>query len=360
MNPKLGIVVPVYKVDLKYLDECAHSLINQTYNNIEIIFVDDCSPDNCGEQCDRYAKSDKRVKVAHHEKNKGLPSARNTGVENLSSDVEYVTFVDADDWLDLDSCEKLASRIDHWQEDGLSPDIVLFSGYRNYADKEIKSNYHYDDATWFDTYEKIEAMQIKTLERLKKDYPAGTLNLDGACWRLISVPFIKKHDLKFIDVPYREDGLYFLYSTELADKIVYIQETFYHYRSTGGSMATGYRPKADEEHRMYLEEVWKYAAKYKKTPRFYISLYYVAFLSMQICITQKFFNKNNKDSLLKKQKECNEYFNKKPYCDVFKNIRIKELSFNHRIKAIGIKYHLYNVMNWLKEIYLHIGKKTNY
>lgn len=360
MNPKIGIVVPVYKVDLRFFDECIRSLIKQTYNNIEVVLVDDCSPDKCGEQCEKYAKEDKRIKVAHHEENRGLPSARNTGVENLSSDVDYVTFVDADDWLDLDSCEKLASRIENWKDKGLSPDIVLFSGYRNYADKEVKSNYHYDDETWFDTYDKIEAMQVKTLERLKKDYPAGTLNLDSACWRLVSVPFIKKHDLKFIDVPYREDGLYFLYSTELADKIVYIQETFYHYRSTGGSMATGYRPNADIEHRLYLDEVWEFAAKYNKSKRFIRSLYYVAFLSMQICITQKFFNPENKYSLIKKQKECNKYFEEEPYCDVFKNISISDLSKNHMIKALGIKYHFYGIVNGIKSIYLHINKQTNY
>lgn len=360
ITPKIGIVVPVYKVNSVFLDECALSLINQTYKNIEIVFVDDCSPDECGKQCDNYAQKDSRIKVVHHDVNKGLPSARNTGVESLSTDVDWVTFVDADDWLDIDSCDILKERIIKWQKEKKTPDIILFSGYRNYADKEIKSNYHYDDETWFDTYGKIEDLQVKTMERIKKDYPAGTLNLDSACWRLISMQFIRKHRLHFIDIPYREDGLYFLYSTEYAESIVYICETFYHYRSTSGSMVTGYRPNADKEHRLYLDEVWKFAEYYKKSEKFCKSLYYVAFLSMQICISQKFFNSQNHDPFINRQRECNLYFKQKPYCFVFSNIEINSLSTNHMIKAIGIKYHLYGIVNKLKTLYMQINNKDNY
>lgn len=99
----ISVIVPVYKVE-PYLDECVQSLVNQTYRNLEIILVDDGSPDNCPAMCDNWAKKDKRIKVIHKE-NGGLSSARNAGLDSASGD--YVGFVDSDDFIESDMYEKL-------------------------------------------------------------------------------------------------------------------------------------------------------------------------------------------------------------------------------------------------------------
>lgn len=91
----VSVIVPVYKVE-EYLKECVDSIINQTYKNIEIILIDDGSPDNCGKICDEYVKKDSRIKVIHKE-NGGLSSARNAGLDVAKG--EYIAFVDSDDWL---------------------------------------------------------------------------------------------------------------------------------------------------------------------------------------------------------------------------------------------------------------------
>ena len=96
--PKVSIIVPVYKVE-KYLRKCIDSIINQTLKDIEIILVDDGSPDNCGKICDEYAAKDTRIKVIHKE-NGGLSSARNAGMEVAEG--EYIGFVDSDDWIESD------------------------------------------------------------------------------------------------------------------------------------------------------------------------------------------------------------------------------------------------------------------
>lgn len=93
---KVSIIVPVYKVE-KYLKKCVDSIINQTLKNIEIILVDDGSPDSCGLICDDYAKSDSRIKVIH-KPNGGLSDARNAGLEVAQG--EYISFVDSDDYID--------------------------------------------------------------------------------------------------------------------------------------------------------------------------------------------------------------------------------------------------------------------
>lgn len=98
MKPLISIIVPVYKVEA-YLQKCLDSIVNQTYQNLEIILVDDGSPDNCGVICDEYAGKDGRIKVIHKE-NGGLSSARNAALKIAAGD--YIGFVDSDDWVEPD------------------------------------------------------------------------------------------------------------------------------------------------------------------------------------------------------------------------------------------------------------------
>lgn len=103
MEPKISVIVPVYKVE-KYLEKCVKSLVNQSYKNLEIILVDDGSPDNCPALCDSYAKQDNRIKVIHQE-NMGLSAARNAGIDIASG--EYIGFVDSDDYIHKNMYEVL-------------------------------------------------------------------------------------------------------------------------------------------------------------------------------------------------------------------------------------------------------------
>ena len=97
-TPLISVIVPVYKVE-PYLRKCVDSIINQTYKNLEIILVDDGSPDNCGVICDEYAAQDSRIRVIHKE-NGGVSSARNAGLDICTGD--YIGFVDSDDWIESD------------------------------------------------------------------------------------------------------------------------------------------------------------------------------------------------------------------------------------------------------------------
>lgn len=107
MNPVISIIVPVYKVE-KYLRRCIESILRQTFEEFELILVDDGSPDNCGDICDEYAVKDKRVKVIH-KKNGGLSSARNAGIDIAKG--EYIGFIDSDDWVDAQMYEYLYTNI---------------------------------------------------------------------------------------------------------------------------------------------------------------------------------------------------------------------------------------------------------
>lgn len=103
----LSVIVPCYNVE-KYLDKCISSIVGQTYANLEILLIDDGSSDNSGMLCDEWQKRDERIRVIHKQ-NEGLPYARKTGIDNATA--EYVTFVDADDWIDVNMYADMMSAL---------------------------------------------------------------------------------------------------------------------------------------------------------------------------------------------------------------------------------------------------------
>lgn len=127
-NPLISVIVPVYNVE-KYLDRCVRSIMHQTYSNLEIILVDDESPDNCPAMCDNYAKEDSRIRVIH-KKNGGLSDARNAGIEAANG--EYIGFIDSDDYIDSDMYEFLYGIA---QKE--NADVAMCELYHCYAGKEI-------------------------------------------------------------------------------------------------------------------------------------------------------------------------------------------------------------------------------
>jgi glycosyltransferase involved in cell wall biosynthesis len=106
-HPLISVIVPVYNVE-PYLDRCIQSLVSQTYRNLEIILVDDGSPDKCPQMCDVWAAKDSRIRVIHQE-NRGSSEARNSGLDVASG--EFIGFVDSDDWVDYDMYASLYDDI---------------------------------------------------------------------------------------------------------------------------------------------------------------------------------------------------------------------------------------------------------
>ncbi len=145
MGSLISVVVPVYNVK-QYLDDCMHSIVNQTYKNIEIILVDDGSTDGSGELCEEWKAKDSRIRVIHQE-NGGLSAARNTGIEAASG--EYIAFIDSDDLFETDAIMNLYNCAS-----SLSADLVVGQGLRvdeegnqitegKYADKYVPTGEEY-------------------------------------------------------------------------------------------------------------------------------------------------------------------------------------------------------------------------
>ena len=110
---KISVIVPIYNAD-KYLQICLDSIISQTYNNLQIILIDDGSTDESPKICDIYAERDSRFKVIHQE-NHGAVYARNIGIDNAEG--KYITFVDADDWIEFNMIEQLYESLKKYDVD---------------------------------------------------------------------------------------------------------------------------------------------------------------------------------------------------------------------------------------------------
>lgn len=137
-QPLVSVIVPVYKVEA-YLDDCVKSIVEQTYNNLEIILVDDGSPDNCPKMCDEWAKRDTRIKVIHKQ-NGGLSDARNAGLDIATGD--YITFVDSDDLVDVCMIDIMARKAEENHVDIVECNFIKFS---DESPKHKGNESHQDD-----------------------------------------------------------------------------------------------------------------------------------------------------------------------------------------------------------------------
>lgn len=150
--PKISIIIPVYNSEI-YIERCLESLINQTFENIEIITVDDGSTDKSYSILKKYAQKDSRIKIIQQE-NAKQGAARNNGLRNACG--EYITFVDIDDWISPDYCEKMLSSIEE-----TNADFVVASAYRTKSNgKKRKYTYYNEHKIYTDQNDIIKAVKI--------------------------------------------------------------------------------------------------------------------------------------------------------------------------------------------------------
>lgn len=214
---KISVIVPVYKVE-KYLKRCVESIVQQTYQNIEIILVDDGSPDRCPEMCDEYARRDARIKVIH-KSNGGLSDARNVGLRIATG--EFILYVDSDDYIELDACERLLK--------GMKKGVDLVVG----VCREVnKSKITYQKHTNLKN-EKIYSAKEYVIQSIKKNewYAPACLNLYRRC-------FLLDHNL-YYKVGYCFEDMEMLPRLFLANPTVcYIDYAFYNYMIRENSIMT--------------------------------------------------------------------------------------------------------------------------
>lgn len=205
-NALVSIIVPVYKAE-KYIHQCIDSLLAQTYKNIEVILVDDGSPDHCGKICDEYAAKDCRVKVIHQQ-NGGVSVARQTGIDHATG--EYSIHADPDDWVEQNMIEELVAK-----------------AVANNADMVI-----------CDFYRESKSDRIHVCQNPGNDLSASAVlrkilsqQLHGSCWnKLVNRSRIEGIGFTPEDLCILEDELYNIRILARKIKVSYLPKALYHYR----------------------------------------------------------------------------------------------------------------------------------
>lgn len=206
MNDLISVIIPVYKVE-KYLNRCLNSITNQIYSNLEIILVDDGSPDKCPQICDGWAKKDKRVIVLHKE-NSGQAAARNMGV-NIAKG-EYICFVDSDDWVSYEYISKLYELINLYNADVAYCDLIRIKKEK----KIINKTSHY------------KILNNEELMRLFFRIDGGK-SLYSVCRGIYKKNIIA--NISFLEGSIAEDVLFTFDMYSKCKKAVFTDETLYFY-----------------------------------------------------------------------------------------------------------------------------------
>lgn len=227
MTEKITVIVPVYNVE-NYLEKCLDSLINQTYKNLEIIVINDGSTDNSGEICQEYAQKDNRI-VYIEKENGGLSEARNVGLDKMTG--SYVTFIDSDDWAELDYVEILYKKIIEYQAD------ISVGNYYSYNEDEETYYFHiYGDSYYEKVYD-----NISIFENLYESQEMKSFALISAWGKLYKAKLFDY--LRFEKGKLGEDG-YFNQKMYLSvNKVVYLNKGLYAYRQRSGSITNTWTEK---------------------------------------------------------------------------------------------------------------------
>ena len=228
MEDLISVIVPIYKVEA-YLDQCVASIAAQTHRNLEIILVDDGSPDNCGAMCDAWAEKDRRIRVIHKE-NGGLSDARNAGIEAAAGD--YIAFVDSDDWIEPEMYEKMLAALKRENAD------LCACGIRScFPDRDVR----------WGCMEYAAGGPEEFLALLYRDaaFPAAAWNklCRRELWRALRFPVGK----------ICEDAFTTYLLVHQARRTVQIPEALYCYRIRQNSIMTS----AFSAKRMHEEEAWR-------------------------------------------------------------------------------------------------------
>ncbi len=211
-NDLISIIIPVYKVE-EYLEKCIESVLKQTYTNLQIILVDDGSPDNCGKICDEYAKKDPRIEVIH-KVNGGLSDARNVGIAKAKG--KYIGFVDSDDYIKEDMYEILINLIKEYDAD-----VSICNLYDVIDGKEYIRN----NENGIQEYSRLEILKEVLLDKNIQSYAWNKL-YKKELFDEIKYPIGKK---------YEDIGTTF-YVFEKCNKIVVTSKPEYYYLKRSDSL----------------------------------------------------------------------------------------------------------------------------
>lgn len=346
MEPLLSIIIPVYKVE-KYLPQCLESIVRQVEEEkgeVEVLVIDDGSPDASGKLADACAKRHSFVRVIHR-KNGGVAAARNTGLDQARGGWLY--FVDSDDWIARGAVRTLL------QKTGENPDadVILLDAWKNTGDREEAWEHFEQEFFWKDK------AKIRSLQRGALYFPSTGYRTKvplAAPWdKVYRRDFLHQWGLRFRpELKVLDDMVFNVEVFGRASGAAYCKEKVYHYRYVPESITNSYRPDRVSQD----EKVWEYLGGYmeglfrekdwtKEEREAFRQAYYCRIIkSFGICCRLCFFHPQNQAGLGEKLREVKTVLAREPYRSAFESVdtaraewRLKALIFMARRRlAFGI------------------------
>lgn len=327
--PKISVIVPVYNVE-KYLDRCIQSILNQTLKELEIILVDDGSPDNCPALCDEYAQKDARIKVIH-KKNEGLGFARNAGL-NLASG-KFVSFLDSDDWVAPAMYETL-----YRVAEKMKCDTVYCSLQYYYSKDKIIPFEEVGQEVFFRGRKSVDSFLLDMLAPLPS-YRSDVKYMVSVCKAIYLRKIIEDNQLRFVSekVVASEDMFFHVRYLKLAENVGFIPEYFYNYFQNECSITHTYTEDKIERLKRFIQEMHSLFAEYFAEEDYWVrlqrkALHYLRnslYIKYQIVKKKSFSIQNYELKQICKDAFFYHYLNNYPY---------QLLPMKHRLFYLLVKY----------------------
>lgn len=331
MNLKISVIIPVYKVE-EYLHQCIDSILSQTYKNIEVILVDDGSPDSSPRICDEYASRDYRVKVIH-KPNGGLSDARNVGLDAATGD--YIMFVDSDDyWQGPNVLNILCNTLDNYHE---KLDFLNFNCIYYYQTDNVMKPWP--------VFPDIVINSGAPKEIIVGLVSHGMFPM-SACMKLIRRDFLIKNDIKFINGIVSEDIPWFLEILSKSRAFRFVNEYVYVYRKqVAGTISSSFSEKKYKDlYNIFITETAKIKDNYSD---YELKNALLSFMAYEFCILLGQAHNFSGES---RERELN---NLKQYLWILK------YDLNPKVKLVNIVKSILGLKITSKILYAYITKFVN-
>lgn len=320
---EISIIVPVYSIQETYLRRCIESIIHQSFSSLDILLIDDGSPDNCGNICDEYAKQDNRIRVVH-QTNQGVSVARNVGINHAKGD--WIMFVDADDWLDKKVCEEIFNKANEHK-----PDILNF-GYKIFNENDnFIENKTYGDSRYITFSTPKQKRQL--LERvLHVNMSLSPLNLSVPWGKLIKRQFLIEHELIYIPNLVRmQDMIFCLYLYQNAETVHYIDYPGYYYNKNNHSACAKYNSNSVAVFEDVLSNMFNFLEMYYPDYNDRYLCLGIGYLSIMECFRLQVFHDKSRLSFIQQYREVRKILNNPLFHKIIQNTTIGFLKNNRKL-----------------------------
>lgn len=322
--PKVSVVVPCYKVE-KYLPEMVESLLTQTLWDIQIVLVDDGSPDRSGGICDEYATRDGRVQVIH-KKNGGVSAARNDGLEAATGD--WVIFCDSDDYVEPDALERLVTKGEQTGADVVFGDVTMVWPQRQRLEVFYKDEFVTDDRKVIDQLIAADFYKYYCF-----DPPAqGPAFGYGGPWnKLVRRSLLMGAQIRF-DLRVRgifDDLIYTAHVFAAAKKVAYIHGSVYGYRQVEGSITRSYKEDLLQIDQAIFTVWQEFMERYGEDGRFLKPFYANVLRRLKASLGLYFFHKKNRKSFFAQCRELKALLESEPYATAIRGLEADRLGYKY-------------------------------